>query len=134
MATIVLSLGDLIETLLEHFLKDDRAYQGLLFHVFLDKLDQELVDEFLEAAWDLLHVLMLHESNDFPEGRRVDDLVLRLRIESDELAKDRDHELVDGDRECHLSNTSTVQYLEQRDDSLLVSGLGYLLCELLLIR
>ena len=65
-ATIALSLGDLIETFLEHFLEDDRAYQGLLFHVFLDKLDQELVDQFLEAAWDLLHVFMLHKGDDLP--------------------------------------------------------------------
>ena len=55
---------------------------------------------------------MLHKGDNFPEGRRVDDLVLRLRIKSDELAQDRDHELVDGDREGHLSNTGSVQYLE----------------------
>ena len=42
----------------------------------------------------------------------MDDLVLSLRIEADELAKDCDHELVDGDREGHLSNTGSVQYLE----------------------
>ena len=97
LATIVFRRSDLRESSLEHFLEDNHSNLGLLFHVFLHKLDQELVDEHFKAAWNLVHVFRLHELNYLSERSRSDDLVFSLRIESDELAKDRYHELVDGD-------------------------------------
>lgn len=119
---------------MEHVCKDDLAYCRLLLHVFFHQLDQKLIDKFLNVRGRVAQVLRDHKADDPLERIRVtNDYVLRLCIVANELSQDDDDIIVDLNGKVHVTDTRTVQNLQQRPHSLLIFRLSDLLRELFLI-
>ena len=122
------------QTTLEDVLEDDLANTRLLLHVFLHKLNQELVNELFHMRWSVSQVLWLYEPDDaLKRGGVPDDFFLSLRIVPNELSQNFDHIVVDRDCEIHVSNARAVKNFQQRLHGLLVLCLGDFLGELLLV-
>ena len=91
-ATIV---DDDAQSLLEHAREDNVTKKSLLLHIFLNELDQELIDLDLKLGRDELQVLWFHHGDDLLELWAPDDLLLGLGVVFDHLSEDDDYEEVD---------------------------------------
>ena len=91
-ATIV---DDDAQSLLEHAREDNVTKESLLLHIFLNELDQELIDLDLKLGRDELQVLWLHHGDDLLELWASDDLLLGLCVVFDHLSENDDYEEVD---------------------------------------
>ena len=119
-----------LENVFKHLLTDN----VLLVHIFLDQLDEELVDLDLEKLWRLGHILRLELGDYGSEARAVDDRVLCLGVIPNELTQDDNHVVIDAHIVLKSTNPAPLQNFEQRFDSSLFPLLCNLLRKLLRVR
>ena len=78
--------GDQAQPRLEDVLEDKFSNSSFLVHVFLNELDQELVDLDLEGLRNELKVGWNEHAHNFLERGTRDNRILSLRKETDELS------------------------------------------------
>ena len=93
--SITTIVDDDAQSLLEDAREDNVTKKSLLLHVFLNELDQELIDLDLKLGRDELQVLWLHHGDDLLQLWAPDDLLLGLCVVLDHLSEDDDYEEVD---------------------------------------
>lgn len=108
-----ISCRDNGQPFLEDFNEDDRANFLLLVHIFLDELDEELIDLDLEIRWNIAQVLRFKHQNNGLQGGTVDDLLFREGEVANHLAQNHDHVIVNASRVHYASNAWPVEDLEQ---------------------
>ena len=90
-ATIV---NDDAQSLLENAREDNVTKKSFLLHVFLNKLDQELIDLDLKLSRDKLQVLWLHHGDYLLQLWAPDDLLFGLGVILYHLPEDDNYEEV----------------------------------------
>ena len=92
--SITTIIDDNAQSLLEDAREDNVTKKSLLLHIFLNELDQELVDLDLKLSRDELQILWFYHGDDLLQLWASDNLFLGLSIVLDHLPEDDNYEEV----------------------------------------